>query len=439
MTPFWSLVAGMVAIALLFILPPLLRSARTGGSISQDELNTEVFRTQLDELQADLNSGKLDKDTYYLAKRDLEKEFLHDLRADDTKNGETVTRSGRWAAILVLVTIPLMAVLLYQQLGASKLIPVLQAQSAQGTQTAGTSQQGGTRDGSKMPPIEMMVDGLAARLQQQPDDLEGWVILARSYVSIKRFDEAMDAYAQAVRLDGDNPQILVDYAEAMGMANGNQLTGRPAEVLATALELDPRQPKALWLTGFVHYQNQDYEGALRYWQQLSGILPADSKDAATVAQSIQIEQEKLGQSPETATTGQAMTTAPATTTPTARASSSGATKQVSVQVQLDPALQGQTRPDETVFIFARATQGPRMPLAIVRKQVSDLPLTVTLDDSMAMTPAMVLSNFDAVTVGARVSRAGTAMAQSGDLQGTVSPVIPGAGEVIQLTISEVIP
>jgi cytochrome c-type biogenesis protein CcmH len=214
----------------------------------------------------------------------------------------------------------------------------------------------------------------------------------------------------------------------MGMANGNQLTGRPAEVLATALELDPRQTKALWLTGFVHYQNQDYEGALRYWQQLSGILPADSKDAATVAQYIQLVQGKLGQSPETATT-----------TPTATASSSGATKQVSVQVQLDPALQGQTRPDETVFIFARATQGPRMPLAIVRKQVSDLPLTVTLDDSMAMTPAMVLSNFDAVTVGARVSRAGTAMAQSGDLQGTVSPVTPGAEEVIQLTISEVIP
>jgi cytochrome c-type biogenesis protein CcmH len=275
-----------------------------------------------------------------------------------------------------------------------------------------------------------MVAKLAARLQQQPDDLKGWVMLARSYTILKRYSQAELAYKNVLRLGGENADLLADYADAMVMTNGGTFTDESGALLMRALQLDPGNIKGLWLAG--HWKNQSgaYADAIDYWQQAAVQLPPDSKDAAVITQQISQLQQQTGISPV------AVATADTTATTATTSSVSGAT--LTVHVTLAPELAKVAAAEDTVFIFARATQGPRMPLAIVRKQVSDLPITVTLDDSQAMMPAMQLSKFEQVVVGARISKSGNAMPQNGDLQGSVSPVATATKETVEIIINSTV-
>ena len=420
MTVFWSLAAVMVMVALLFVLPPLLRN-RELSAVSRDELNTEVIKAQLAELDTDLAIGKLDQSQYGAARTDLEQELLHDLATPDTAQREA--RSGRWATLLIVPALPLCAVLLYQQLGSVELIDRLQQARTSQSQPAQQQSQPAAS-------IDEMAAKLAARLQQQPDDLKGWVMLARSYSILKRYSDAETAYENVLRLGGESADLLTDYADTMVMANGGRFTDQAGALLTRALELDPGNIKGLWLAG--HWKNQSgaYAEALDYWQQAAAKLPPGSEDAAAIAQQISKVQELLGIATEPATAVAVTTDADATT-----ATDSGHDAALRVHVALAPELAAAAAAEDTVFIFARATQGSRMPLAIVRKQVKDLPVTVTLDDSLAMSPQMVLSKFAQVTVSARISKTGNAMPQSGDLQGSVSPVATQATEIIQLTIN----
>jgi len=425
MTVFWSLAAVMVMVALLFILPPLLRK-RELSAVSRDELNTEVIRQQLAELDTDLAAGKLDKAQYGAARADLEQELLYDLAT--TGPAPRAARSGRWATLLIIPALPLCAVLLYQQLGSVELIDRLQqARSSQPPQQQQQSPSAAS--------IDEMVAKLAERLQQQPDDLKGWVMLARSYTIMKRYSDAEAAYANALRLGGENANLLADYADATVMANGGRFNDQSGALLTQVLELDPGNLKGLWLAGHWKNQSGDYAAALDYWQQAAAKLPPGSEDAAVIAEQISSVQGKLGITAAPATTVAAATTDTGSTATT----DSGSTATLSVSVSLDPQLTATAAAEDTVFIFARATQGPRMPLAIVRKQVKDLPVTVTLDDSMAMMPAMKLSNFEQVDIGARISKSGNAMPESGDLQGIVSPIATQTSETIQVTINSNVP
>jgi len=270
-----------------------------------------------------------------------------------------------------------------------------------------------------------MIARLSARLQQQPDDLEGWTMLARTYNILERYREAETAYENVLRLGGEDAGLLTDYADAMVMANGGIFTDESGALLTRALELDPVNIKGLWLAG--HWKNQSgaQAEALDYWQQAAARLPVGSEDATVIAQQISEVQAQLG-----------IAAAPAPVI-TPAAADKGAS--LSVHVTLSPDYATVAAAEDTVFIYARATQGSRMPLAIVRKQVKDLPVTVTLDDSMAMTPQMVLSKFDQVTVGARVSKSGGAMPQSGDLQGIVTPVDTQTTKTVQITIGSKVP
>ena len=421
MTVFWSLAAIMVMVALLFVLPPLLRN-RSVTAVSRDDLNTNVIREQFAELDADLTNGKLDKAQYDAARKDIEQELLYDLGTAGDEPSDKPERSGRWLTLLIIPAIPLCAVLLYQLMGSAELIDQIQQARISQTQPA---QQPSQPPGS----IEDMVAKLAERLQQQPDDLKGWVMLARSYAIMKRYSESEAAYATALRLGGENADLLTDYADAMVMADGGAFNDESAALLTRALELEPDNLKGLWLAG--HWKNQSgaYQEAIDYWQRAAAKLPPDSKDVAVITGQISELQAKLGIDAEPAP-------APAASVAAAGA---GQGASLTVQVTLDPNVAATAAPQDTVFIFARAAQGPRMPLAIVRTQVKDLPATVTLDDSMAMTPQMVLSKFDQVTVGARVSKSGGAMPVSGDLQGMVSPIDTQTSEPIRVTIDSKVP
>jgi len=427
MTVFWSLAAVMIMIALLFILPALFRRSKSGArSIDRNTLNVEVIRSQLAELDTDLQIGRLSQDQYAAARRDLEQELLSDL-AGSNAGGSGKTRSGQWAALVLIIGIPLLAAALYNQLGSRQIIPLL-AQMQANPQPHPGSASGGR------PSVEEMVNKLAERMRSQPDDMKGWVMLARSYVVLKRYDDAVDAYRNILQLGGNSPELLADYADALAMSAGGRFTPETGELLTRALAAEPDNVKALWLAG--HWKNQqgDYTAAIEYWQHAATLLPADGEDAAVISRQIAQAREQLGLPPQAAMQTAAAATASPVEPPAAKASAA-----IQVSVSLDPQLAAQVRPDDTVFVFARAAQGPRMPLAIVRKQVRDLPLNVSLDDSLAMSPAMVLSKFTEVSVGARISRSGNAMPQSGDLEGSKSPVAVGKDQNVAITIDSRVP
>ena len=292
-----------------------------------------------------------------------------------------------------------MAILLYQQLGSG----VVYAEPTQ------------AQNGSGVPSehdINLMLEKLVERLRKEPNHPDGWLLLGRSYTSLHRYDDAVAAYEQARKYGGNSPELLIDYADTLIADSGGDFSDKAGKMLKEAMAKQPDNPKGLWLTGHWYYQHGDYRNALKNWEQVAGQVRPGSENDKVLQQQIQLVRAKLGDAapPE-----------PAKATNTSSAGTGKAT--IRVSVSLDPALTSRASPDDTVFIFARAVNGPRMPLAIVRKQVRDLPVTVTLDDSLAMSPAMVLSRFPQVAIGARVSKTGQAMPSAGDLQGMQSPVM----------------
>jgi cytochrome c-type biogenesis protein CcmH len=297
------------------------------------------------------------------------------------------------------------------------------AQRASGTDAArfnphaGNSQaESHASDGDQM---GAMADRLAARLREQPDNADGWAMLARTYGVLGRQKEALMAYENALALRKDNPDVdvLADYADALAQQNNFSLAGEPIKLVNRALKIDPRHVKALSLAGTYAFERKDYAGAVKQWQQMVDIGPADHPLVQQVGPSLARAREMAGQSP--------VSKKPVTPTATPIAASAS----VSGTVTLSTTLSQQASPEDTVFIYARAAEGSRMPLAIVRKQVKDLPVRFTLDDSMAMSPAGRLSGADKIIVGARVSKTGDARPQPGDLSGQIGPVKLGASNL----------
>jgi len=411
MTAFWLISGAMIALALLFVWLPIIRQHRA-MEVSGDEANIAVIKQQMVELDLDLSNGKLDQAGYAEARLDLEKALLRDVSGGETTGTKKPEESNRWMIPAITVIIPVVAISLYQALGNSDWLST--------TQTADAPLPANPSDDTLAPhALEEMVSKLLERLTAQPNDLEGWTMLARSYMYMQRYSDAVGAYANAHRLAGDtNASLLIDYADAVGMANGSNLTGLPTELLRKALAIEPEHIKGLWMIGRLHYQNGDFAQAIDYFRRVARMLPPDSENARIIALQIQDTQTRIG---------------PITDESTDQTPGGAA---ITVHIELDPPLLDQVSGEDILYIFARPVEGPRMPLAIMRKQVKDLPLTVTLNDSMAMSPASMLSNFSTVSVGARISKSGEAIPQAGDLRGSVSPVDVGSEEIIRLTINE---
>ncbi len=425
MSLFWILVATMILVALLFLVPPLLRGPRRSAAPSHDALNKALYQHRMQELRADLAAGSLDEAQLAQAETDLKRELLADLAVPDRAPApaERSRLHDFLAAGVVTLAVPGLALAMYFNLG----------EGLRGDPSAvlvsGASEQG--PDG--LPPLDDMVKRLAARLRQAPDDMQGWVMLGRSYLIVKRYEQAAGAYANAYLLGGEgDPEVLLNYAEAVMMANDQNMAGPPAALVDKALALAPNLPRALWYVGLTAYQRQDFARAASVWQQLQRGSPAAGEGAQLLAGYIQDALQKAAASAD-----QPLATATAAAEPVAAADDAGTTIQVSVA--LDPALQDRVADGDVVYVFARAAQGPRMPLAIVRKSAGELPFTVALTDAMAMTPEMKLSSFPQVVVTARISKSGDAAAQSGDLTADGVPVDTAAGADVQITIDGTVP
>jgi cytochrome c-type biogenesis protein CcmH len=278
--------------------------------------------------------------------------------------------------------------------------------------------------------VAAMVAQLEARLQKTPDDPQGWTMLGRAYNVLGRYTDAVNAFKRVAALRPTDAQALADQADATAMANGRRLVGEPEQLINRALQLDGKNLKALALAGTLAFDRSDFAGAARLWSSALSVAEPGSELARNLEGGVNEARSRAGL-PAASAAGSAPA-APSTPAPAGEAAA-----QVSGRVELATALLSQVQPGDTVFIFARAVDGPRAPLAILRKQVKDLPLDFTLDDSLAMSPALRLSGAKQVVIGARISKSGNAVAQAGDLQGLSAPVAVGT-RGLRIQIADVV-
>jgi cytochrome c-type biogenesis protein CcmH len=345
MIVFWLIGAGLAALALALILRPLV-SRRAGTHASRDALNVAIYRDQLRELDADLAAGKIAAADHGRARSEIEARVLEDVSSPSTVDARP---AGRAIAVVVGAAVPVLALLIYLFTGTPAAIaPDMQASPHQ---------------------LEALVARLAERLRARPEDLDGWLLLGRSYEALGRDAQAAEAFAQAEKL------------------------------AVPTLESDPHNLTALALAGSAAFGRGDYKAAAQYWERMLPHVPPGSEEASTIQANVDEARQRISSAPLRGT------------------------------VRLAPQLKDRVSPDDTLFIFARAAEGPPMPLAVLRKRARDLPASFALDDSMAMTPQMKLSSFARVVVGARVSKTGNATPQPGDLQGLSAVVDNKAGNV----------
>jgi cytochrome c-type biogenesis protein CcmH len=371
-------------------------------------LNLAVLRDQLRELEADREQGSIDADAYTAARRELEQRVAEDVhltpRAATARSAAT---APRWQAAVLALALVAGAGALYATLGTPQALVAPGAAPAAGG--------GQALDPHTSTEAEAMVAKLAERMAREPNDPNGWALLARSYSAMGRFVAASGAYSRLIALIPDDAQILSDYADVLAMTQNQKLRGEPERLLARALAADPKNVKALILSGDAAFERSDLASAAVHWQAAL----ANATPGSEFAQMARDNLAHISAPMEGAAAVQQPAAAPSTA--------------VSGRVELDPALRAQVADTDTVFIVAKAADGPRFPLAVLRKQVRDLPLSFTLDDTMGMMPGVKLSQFAQLVVTARISKTGNAIAAPGDLESPPHPAKPGDTQ-IQLRI-----
>ena len=428
MTLFWVLAAALLVLALALVLPGLLRPRveerlQIAGGASQ--INLVILREQMSQLQSQRDDGTLAEGPFLQARSELERRAL-----DEEAAIEMPSRVGRSTvtAVLLSLTVPLLALGLYGWVGNP------QAIIAHGMAES---------DSVSQAQIEAMVAQLAQRLENPPagqaPDPQAWEMLARSYASMQRFAQADRAYLRARDLAPGNAQLLADHADVLAVLQGQSAAGEPTRLIERALAIDPVNLKALALAGTAALERKDAAAAVGYWTRARALATPNSDFAAGLDRSLEVARAELKGAPLPQPAAAPVAAVGSSSAPTASAAAvPSAALAIQGMVTLAPAMAAKVAPGDTLFIFARAAQGPRMPLAILKRQASELPLKFTLDDSSAMSKEMTLSRASQVLVQARISRSGNAMPQPGDLLGQVGPVAPGATG-LTITISSVQP
>ncbi len=294
----------------------------------------------------------------------------------------------------------------------------------------------------KLDPTQLlqMAESLAQKLNDKPDNLQGWVMLGRTYRTLEKFDASVQAYDRALKLSADD-DLKLERVEVLAMKSQGNFEGEPWNVIRDILQRDPQNYGALLMAGSASYSHEKFADALKYWQQARKPLAADNPDVPGLDEAIASVQQKLGMPVQVAKGPSAQMNAAQMPVAAPSANTSGAASTgltVSGQVAIAEALKGKVKPSDVVFIYATPANGERMPLAIFKTTVAQLPLAFTLDDSTAMTPDRKLSGAGEVLVKVRVSKSGNAMPQSGDLAGTLGPVKVGA-KGLKLEIKDQIP
>jgi cytochrome c-type biogenesis protein CcmH len=370
---FWIIIIILLLVAAGFVLWPLRRPIVV-SDISHAEINVALHKQRIAEIKKELEQGLLNEEQFTKAMHEAERGLLQDV--DSKEQQSSTAKTSTTVITIVLVAIVLLASGLYWHLGDHHYL----SEKTKYGHVLGKHQQ-----------------QLRDHLKTKPGDAEAWARLGRLHVLLGQFPQAVSAYEKAHALLGDSSaQVLVDYAEAVGRLQKNSLIGKPEQLVQKALKVEPNNITALMLAGFARFQQRDYKRALHYWYKLKSLKPGPNASIdGFVAQAESATGRKrpvLAQAPG-----------------------------LKVVVALHKSIRSKVSANDFVFIYAQASTGPRMPIAMVRKRASDLPITVLLGDAQAipgMPPAIRLSRFPKVVLKARVSRTGQAVMQPGDYYGS---------------------
>ena len=428
MTVFWIFAAGLTVLALCLLLPALIRPRpRPSTAADASTANLAILRSQMAQLDTERAAGSLDAEQHRSACAEIARRVLDE---EAVAEAPRVWGASRKTALSVALCVPVFALLAYTSLGNFEALSPAAVAAAPEAEVS-TEQ------------VAAMVETLAKRMAERPDDPVGWALLANAYSALQRFPEASRAYLRAIALSPGNAQLLADHADVLAMMQGRSAAGEPTRLVEQALQIDPNNLKALALAGSGAFERKDFAKAIAYWSKARQLAPPQSEFAVSLDRSLAEAREAAPNAASAAASGTSATAlrADATAGAASNVSNVSNVSEASVvagRVSLAPALAARAAPTDTVFIFARAAEGPRMPLAILKRQVSELPVSFTLDDSMAMAPEMKLSKFAAVVVGARISKSGQATPMAGDLTGQSMPVKAGTRS-IELVIDSVQP
>jgi cytochrome c-type biogenesis protein CcmH len=401
---FLAAAAALLLVSLALLLRPYLLRRKAGAAASQRGINIAIYRDQLEELERDRVGGALAEADYATAREELQRRLLEDGAADDAAPVES---GSRGTLIAIALAVPLLAGGLYAVLG-----------NPAGLNPPAPQHRVSPEE------IDAMVAKLAARLEKE-DNPQGWVMLARSYKMLGRYDEAGKAYARAGAFIDNEPALLADYADIL-VAGSGTFAGKPRELIAKALKLDPDNAHARWLSGTAAFEARQYKQAVAEWERLLKQLEPGSEEAQSVEGSLA----------EARTMGGIAKPAPAAAKAEDKKVGSGGT--VGGRVELAPALKDKAAPGDTVMVIARPADGSRMPLAVLRAKAAELPLQFTLDDKLSMSPDNAISRHKEVSIEARISKSGMANPQPGDLLSAATTVKVGATGVL-LTVDQVRP
>ncbi len=393
-------IALFVAVVFLWFL---LRERKPMTQASQANANAKVYRDQILDLDREHDSGHISDEEWQQSRDELSLRLLEDTSAVDDPAAKT-EKPAIWTAVVLAVALPLGSMGMYMWVGQPEALNPLALK---------TPDQVDPKDLTKM------AQTLAEKLQDKPDNLQGWVMLGRTYRTLENFDAALRAYDSALKLSDDD-DLKLERIEVIAMQRQGQFEGEPWNVIREVLQRDPQHFGALLTAGSASYAEGKFADALKYWEQARKPLDANNPDLAGLESAIATVRERLGMPPAKA--------APAAT--------SGLN--VTGQVSLSASLKSKASPNDVVFIYATPANGDRMPLAIFKTTVSQLPFNFTLDDSTAMAPDRKLSAAGEVMVKVRVTKSGNAMPQSGDLSGSLGPVKVGA-KGLKLEIKDQIP
>ena len=425
---FLAVTLGMALCVAGVVVWVLLRQGPVVTSASQSQANVKVYREQILDLDREHANGHLSDAEWQQSRDELSVRLLQDTAVEDEPQLITQAQSWRTAVVIALV-FPISALGLYIWLGAPEAISPMPPASA--LAEAATEQ-------AAAPNLDQIVENLASKLQADPNNLEGWVLLGRTHRSMGNLDAALSAFDRALKLNADDELILAR-AEVLAAKNQGRFDGEPWRVIREVLQRDPQNYAALLLAGSASYANNRYADALEFWQRARLRLSADHPDVPNLIEAMSTVQAKLknpaspsstpaAQSAQGAVPAQGSAAAGAAPAAAVASAAGGAASglNVSGQVRLSAALKSQTSPTDVVFVYAVPANGERMPLALLKTTVAQLPLSFTLDDSSAMLPDRKLSGASQVLVKARISKSGNAIPQSGDWEGSLGPVKVGA-------------
>lgn len=425
MITFWLIAGAMLLAALLYLAKSML-SRKDSIEVDRNEQNLLIAEERLQVVEAEYADSSISESEYLQLKGEIEKTLADELEQTPGKSRSSAN-AGAIGIAAVGIMLPLFGLAMYGLLGNPDFI-----KPGQGTSPPAVAQHSGAGGtGVEGQSLETLVSNLARKLQENPDNLEGWFLLGKSLMNLGRYDEAVKAFEiVSEKLPEPQAGVLLALANAVAMNQGGRIAGRPAELVQKALDIDPASVTALWLAGMAAEEAGELEQALDYWQKAEPLLAGDPNQAELRGM-MQSVADKLGRSLDLGEAPPAQ--AGAVTVPKASPAPAGETA-VRVKVSLSPEAQAQVSPDDTVFIFARAVEGPPMPLAASRHQARELPVEVTLSDAMAMMPQMKLSAFDEVNVSAKVSASGNASVSDGDRNSRVVTVALPSDDVVELII-----